>query len=200
MPLTRWQVSTRDTIADPIENAIVNVLYFNVTPVDIGQDPNYQTLGDDLWTIMAARSWNAGRFMDIRAYNMDEPGTKQNPREQKYLRTGTVAGTGVTGAHQVSVALSYYADRNLASKRGRIYTGPWSATANQVSAFQQNAVLALAPALANLGGINVDWSLYSPKNNTHTRITNAWVDSSWDIIRKRKLKATNPRVTWEGDG
>lgn len=196
MPLTRWQINTRESVATPFRDGISNTLYFNVTTIDPFEPADYQSLGDDLWDIWATRSWVTGRYVDLRAYDMGDP----DPKPQKYHRMGPIAGTINAGVPQVAIALSYYADRNLPRQRGRIFTGPWPSSADTISAFQQNAVLALAPAFADLGGVNVDWSIYSPSNDTATRISDAWVDDSWDVIRSRKLPQEKPRVVWSGDG
>lgn len=194
MPLTRWIISANDFVSSPATDVIVNTLYFNVSgSVD---DPDYNSLGNDLWTIWAARPWVQGRFLDIRGYNMDDP----EPRPQRYLKRQQVTGSSPEGPHQISLALSYYADRNLPRQRGRIYIGPWSSPGLNATVTQTTAVMALPPLLAGLGGLNVDWSLWSPTTQTHTRINHAWVDNSWDVVRSRKLKSTVPRVTWNGDG
>lgn len=194
MPLTRWIISSRDTEGTPVKNAVVNTLYFNVSgSVD---EPDYETLGNDLWTIWVARTWVTGRFVDIRGYNMDDP----EPRPQKFIRRGVAPGTRAEGVPQLAVCLSYYADRNLPRQRGRIFCGPMPGGYASVPTTTTTRVLELAPAFAGLGGVNVDWSLWSPTTQTHTRINHAWVDDSWDIIRSRKIAAVGPRKTWEGNG
>lgn len=194
MPLTRWIISSQADASSPAEDAIVNTLYFNVSgSVD---EPDYTSLGNDLYTLWAAQPFAAGRFLDIRGYNMGDP----EPRPQKYRKTGLVTGSEQGGARQVALCLSYYADRNLPRQRGRIYTGPWTNTDPYASSAQTDSVIALATSLAALGGLNVDWSLYSPTTGTNSRINHAWVDNSWDIIRSRKLAANAPRKVWSGNG
>lgn len=194
MPLTRWIIATTQNVAAPAKDAIVNTLYFNVS--GSVEAPDYDTLGNDLWTIWAARDWSLGRYLDIRGYNMDDP----EPRPQKFIRRGQVAGSRVTGITQAALCLSYFADRNLPRQRGRIYIGPWTAPEEIASDTQVSKVMALPPLLAGLGGLNVDWSLWSPTTQTHTRINHAWCDNSWDIVRSRKIAATKPRVSWTGNG
>lgn len=194
MPLTRWIIASNDSASAPAKDAIVNTLYFNVSgSVD---DPDYNSLGNDLYTIWAGRIWAAGRFLDIRGYDMSDP----EPREVKYRKTGQVTGTAPNGVRQVALALSYYSDRNLPRQRGRIFLGPWNLSQPSASTTQTAAVIGLAPLLAGLGGLNVDWSLWSPTTQTSSRINHAWVDDSYDIIRSRKLKAVAARTTWDGNG
>lgn len=178
----------------PATDAIDNTLYFNVSgSVD---EPDYAALANDLLQIWITKSWAAGRFIEIRAYNMDDA----KPRPVKARTSATVSGTSPTGPRQVALALSYYADRNLPRMRGRIFLGPWTTNAPNAASPYTTAVMTLPPALASLGGLNVDWSLWSPTTQTHTRINHAWCDDSWDIIRSRKMAPTVPRLTWAGNG
>jgi hypothetical protein len=196
MPLTRWIVSVRNQESVPVRDAIVNTLYFNVSG-QVGQDPDYTTLGNDLWTLWAGRQWALGRFVDVRGYSMDDP----EPRQQRYIKRAMASGSPAgTGPGQIALALSYYADRNLPRQRGRIFIGPWTPSSTNASSAQVAAVMTLPPLLSALGGINVDWSLYSPTKGTGTRITNAWCDDSWDVIRSRKLPSLAARSTWTGNG
>lgn len=193
MPLVRIIASTNYSAATPAKEAFVNTFYFNVSgSVD---PPDYNQLLTDFVALQQTQSYNAGRFYDYRAYNMDEP----TPREQKGRKTGTFTGTATEGVAQVALCLSYYADRNLPRQRGRVYLGPWTTSTLMPSSGQITTALNLAGKLAGLGGLNVDWSLWSPTTQTHTRINHAWVDNSWDIIRARKFPASS-RQTWTGNG
>lgn len=165
-----------------------NTLYF--AHQDPG-DPNYQTLANDLRDIYAARSWIQGCVIEVRAYNMADA----KPRPERAFAKVTKAGTLGACARQVAICLSYYSDRNLPQQRGRIYTGPWPQSAALVPTAAMTDVMALGAALAGLGGINVDWSVYSPTRATQgddptMTISNYWCDNSWDVVRSRKLKAT----------
>lgn len=194
MALTRWIIASLKDASAPAKDAIVNTLYFNVSgSVD---DPDYNTLGNDLFTLWALTDWAQGRFLDIRGYNMGDP----EPREPKYRKTGVASGSVKTGPRQIALCLSYYADRNLPRQRGRVFLGPWNTTGESASAAQTTTAIGLATSLAALGGVNVDWSLWSPTTQTATRINHAWVDDSWDVIRSRKLAAVAPRKTWTGNG
>jgi hypothetical protein len=187
-------ISSLTAASSPAADAIDNTLYFNVSgSVD---QPDYTSLVNDLMTIWAARQWSIGRFIDIRAYNMDDA----TPRPIKARATQQVTGTAPSSPRQVALCLSYYADRNLPRQRGRIYLGPWATPGTSASAAQLGQVIGLAPALAGLGGLNVDWSIYSPTRQAHDAIKHAWVDDSWDIVRSRKMPQLNPRQTWDGNG
>lgn len=183
MPLVRMLVSWGRP-SDKVADRLTNTLYFSVSgSVD---DPDYQALADDLRDVYASIQFTAGAKIEVRAYNMDDA----KPRPEKAYSTVTRTGTWTQGVRQVAIALSYYADRNLPRQRGRIFTGPWPTTSDVVSSSYPPLLLTFAQGLAGIGGLNVDWSVYSPTSNDHKRISRAWVDNSWDIIRSRKLPAT----------
>lgn len=193
MPLVRMIVSVRDSVATPQKESVVNTIYLNVSgSVD---DPDYAALAQDLWTTWSIRQWAVGRYIDVRAYDMRDA----EPRPQRARVANVASGTRVDSVGQVALCLSYYADRNLPRQRGRLYLGPWGGLNPRPSTQQMNQALGLADGLADLGGLNVDWSLWSPTTQQHTRINHAWVDDSWDIIRSRKLPGTS-RVTKDLNG
>jgi hypothetical protein len=189
MPLVRVIIATRPNVATPVADAFSNTLYFNVSgSID---NPDYQAIVNDLWTLWTTSSWGLGRYCDVRAYNMDDP----EPRPVKAAKKQQAAsGTPVIGVPQVALALSYYCDRNLPRQRGRIFLGPFNTNVLRPSQATIDAVADTAIQLGAIGGVNVDWSLWSPTTQTHTRIDHAWCDDSWDVIRSRKLKATTRAV------
>lgn len=188
MPLVRMLVSYGPPAGKP-EDRLSNTLYFNVSgSVD---DPDYQALADDLANIYKQQIWCRGAKIDVRAYNMADA----KPREEKAFATQTASLTWATCPGQNAVALSYYADRNLPRRRGRIFTGKWPGSVDNVPASVRDSIITFGQSLAGLGGLNVDWSVYSPTNAQagepdHYRISNIWVDDSWDVIRSRKIAST----------
>lgn len=134
-----------------------------------------------------------GRSAQARCYDMAD--AEPRPiKAQKTYTPGVPDQESEMAPRQMALCLSYYADRNLPSQRGRIYVGPLKASA---VSFQtpptatQNAVLALGHALFDVGGENVAWVVRSQKHNTTHVITDCWVDNSWDVIRSRKLKPSS---------
>jgi len=180
-------VSVKPTLATDGKDAVVNTLYFNVSNSPI--DPTgYQSLVNDLWTVWSTKYWAVGRYVDARCYDMADA----NPKPVKAFKRGMAPGSiNTTGVPQVALCLSYYADRNLPRQRGRIYLGPWPTTNDRPNDGIMQYAMDLVPGLADLGGVNVDWSLYSPTTQQHTRISHAWVDNAWDIIRSRRLPGTS---------
>lgn len=187
MPLVRMIVSARPNQTSEATDAIVNTLYFNVSgSVD---EPDYDDLVNDLWALWSPNTWSLGQFLDIRAYNMSDA----EPRPVKARKAEQTPGTMPNGPRQIALCLSYYADRNLPRRRGRIYIGPWATPPRRTT----NAItplIDLGQALADLGGLNVDWSIWSPTTSEHHRISTIWVDDSWDVIRSRKDPSTSRTV------
>lgn len=186
MPLVRMLISSRPTLASPIKDAVENTVYFNVSgSID---PPDYQALVNDLWQGWGALYFAKGRYLDIRAYNMDDA----KPRPVKAFKRDLAPGVATTtGVPQVALCLSYFADRNLPRQRGRIFLGPWPTTNDRPNDGIMDYAMAAVDVLTGLGGLNVDWSLYSPTLDTHTRISHVWVDNAWDIIRSRRLPGTS---------
>ena len=94
---------------------------------------------------------------------------------------------------QLAMCLSYKGGQRP-WQRGRMYLATWLstgfATTNpgmRPSATMQNAALALADSLAALGGIDIDWGVYSRTKDDFFPTSKSWVDDSWDIQRRRKL-------------
>ena len=185
----RMLVSWGETTAPPTDR-YSNTLYFSVdnSPLD---PAGYQKLADDLRDIYAARFFTSGCKIEVRAYDMADA----KPRPERAFSTVTRTGSITASAPQVAVCLSYYSGRNLPRNRGRIYTGPYTNTARLVPATIQDDLIAMGQAFANLGGVNVDWSVWSPTTaagggDGSKSISDIWVDNSWDIVRSRKLKGT----------
>lgn len=167
-----------------------NTLFFAVDGA--GAPPDYEDLAQDLLVIYQNRSWCAGCKIEVRAYNMADA----KPRPERAFKTSTMTGSYPNGPGQVALCLSYYSQRNLPRQRGRIYCGPFGQPSLRPSSPEIALLMTHAQDLAGLGGLNVDWSVYSPtkaalgEDPTMT-ISNYWVDNSWDIQRRRKLEATS---------
>lgn len=185
--------------ADLTKDWFSNTLYFAVDlpptdPVD------YQSLADDLRDIYAAQSFTVGSKIEVRAYNMGD----DKPRPEKAYSSVVRAGGQPSGPHQVALCLSYYSERNLPRQRGRIYLGPFAGPVDRPDSSYMTSLLDMAESLGGLGGINVDWSVYSPTTaeaggDPTMSISDAWVDNSWDIVRSRKQDATTRQTRHIGE-
>lgn len=179
------------TGAKPTEDWFSNTLYFSVDG-GVGQGPDYQALANDLVAIYGQRTWCNGCRIEVRAYDLADA----KPRPERAFATTSRPFAFPDGTPQVALALSYYSGRNLPRNRGRIYTGPYATPARRPTQAHRDDLIAFAQALAGLGGLNVDWSVYSPTTaagggDGTKSISTAWVDDSWDIIRRRKILATS---------
>lgn len=172
----------------PTEDWFSNTLYFAVDEVG---SPDYQQLATDLAAVYRSMGFTLGSRIEVRAYNLAD----QKPRPEKAFAFSASSGSRPQGVPQVALCLSYYSERNLPRRRGRIYTGPYSTATPRPDTAVMNDTLALAGKLAGIGGLNVDWSVYSPTTAAQggdgtMSISTAWVDNSWDVIRRRKLDGT----------
>ena len=96
---------------------------------------------------------------------------------------------------EIACCLSFYSERNLPRQRGRLFVpaflvAPGVSLGVQVSTTIQTKVGQLAQHLADLGGIDIDWSVYSKVDDTARAVSNWWVDDEWDVIRSRGLRPT----------
>lgn len=94
----------------------------------------------------------------------------------------------------VAICLSYYAGFNRPRYRGRLYIPACLVTTtiagSNAAQGQMDKVAALVPILAGLGGVNVDWGVYSRVDNVFRKATDYWVDNAWDTQRRRGKKST----------
>lgn len=97
------------------------------------------------------------------------------------------------GPREVACCLSYYGEHNTPHQRGRMFI---CATMAAMSAGPRptigdsNKLFALADGIAGLGGLDVDWQVYSPTDGQGRNVTNTWCDDEWDTIRSRGLDPT----------
>lgn len=159
--------------------------HFNITSP--GGDP--QALCDDLAPALAA--WcNGTREVKVTAY--DSQGTKPvYPSGEAIVNLGQAPASTVP--RELAVCLSYFATRNIPRHRGRLYI-PLALTSQggqlRPSATLRDIVASLVPIFENLGGIDVDWCLWSPTDAAAYKVTNWWVDDEWDTVRSRGLRPT----------
>jgi len=140
------------------------------------------------------------------------------PRPEIAKATFVKGSAGSLGMpEEVAVCLSYYTDRNLVSKRGRLYIGPLNIgaldgiansparpKASMLSAMQDGGtrLIAIGPPTATptfvtntAGGAGFSsgtaWALYSPKLGTFAAIEHGWIDDEWDGQSRRRVEASS---------
>jgi len=161
----------------------------------LGTDP--QGLCDDLAAQLD--TWTPGTMeIGVRAY--DAQGSQPVfPQGEKILNPASTPATGTP--REVSLCLSYYSGHNRPRYRGRLYI-PGAAFGAVMglrpSAGNMTKVMALGPIFAALGGVDVDWVVYSRAQNAAHKVSNYYVDDEWDIVRSRGLRPTTRQAATTG--
>jgi hypothetical protein len=187
MPIWRMQCAFQADSALPRDQLTINP-HFN----DGGFASDPQTLCEDLAAALDTWADGSGQI-NVKAY--DAQGTK--PVYPAGDATVNPGGSSITGGpRETAVCLSYYSGRNVPRQRGRLYI-PWSLiqiqgtlTSTRPNEITRNRVAQLVPVLADLGGVDVDWVVYSPTDDVARPVSNWWVDDEWDTVRSRGLRPT----------
>lgn len=187
----RFQISYLPT-GSPPRDASVNTFYLD-TDFDGSINTDWDQLATDAANLFAThRVFPAAGAVTCKVYRMsDAP-----PREPVSTKTATVTqvASGGAGPREVAYCLSYYADRNTPSRRGRMYIGPWGKSEmSERPSFANDALhplRKLANGISGLGGVNVQWVQHSQKTGEFHNVTNWWFDDEWDTQRSRGLRST----------
>jgi hypothetical protein len=138
-------------------------------------------------------SWTGtGNQVRVRAYDLH--GTKPVYAAAEEIRNPGVANPAAC-VREVALCLSFFSSHNVKRQRGRLYMpAHWIATASNLSVRPSSGVRVkangLVTLLTGLGGVNVDWTIFSRINNASNPVTDWWVDDEWDVQRRRGLRAT----------
>jgi len=183
----RVQVITRKANALAIDH-IVNSVFFDDFNIDPTGGTNWQNFANDVRDAFVPRGgMPLGYGVETKVYDMADA----KPRPVK-ATSAWIAGSnsnGTSAPREVALCLSYYSERNLPRFRGRLYIGPWNFAEERPAPGQIDAARDIAGRLANIGGPDVDWGLWSTTRNAFSKVTNGWVDNEWDTVRSRGLKA-----------
>lgn len=149
-----------------------------------------QGLCDDLAAELDTWTGSFTGEIAVKAYDAESP-PPNLPAATKILYPGVQNPS--TTAREVALCLSYFSGTNTPSKRGRLYL-PAQFCTSSLGKVPDGAALtkaaALVPILTGLGGVDVDWVVWSRKNASAHSVTNWFVDNEWDVIRSRGLRAT----------
>lgn len=182
--ILRLQVSAAGDTAFPRDRFVITPHFATLAGLT-----DADALCNDLAVALAA--WcNDPREFTVKAY--DAQGTVPvNP-----IGTATV-NVGLTPPSQspreVACCLSFFSGFNRPSQRGRLYiphTWRGGATPVRPTATFRDQIGTLAPIFEGLGGPDIDWVIFSRKNNAALPVTHWYVDDEWDTIRSRGLRAT----------
>jgi hypothetical protein len=186
MPILRLQAAVWQDSLEPRDAMVINP-HFNVSGAFTDANQLCADLADALVTYYTAEG-------QIRVRSYDAQGTVPvYPNGEATRQLGLSPASTVN--RDVALVLSFYAGENRPRQRGRLYipcsvTGI-AATSARPTTTQQQKVADLVPILANLGGINVQWCVYSRVDDQARQVTNWWVDNAWDSQRRRGLRPTS---------
>lgn len=134
---------------------------------------------------------------DIEFYRMSDP----TPRVPVYSDTWNFPGSLAVNTEppEVALVLSFQGAKssgvNQASRRGRIYLGPFGNSTDidgRPSSTLINAVAGFGSTLlADSNLADWTWVVFSPTLNGAVPVTNGWVDNSWDTQRRRGIEWTS---------
>lgn len=173
----------------PAIDHIINTLHFDDFNVP-GAPTNWQLFADDVRDKFRFRFGQPGGWtVETRVYDMAD--AKPRPIKARGLPLA-VQGFAAAGPREVACCLSYFSERNIPRFRGRLYIGPWRSDLMEERPQQAilDGLVGLAGQLAAIGGVDVDWGLWSPTRNEFSKITAGWVDNEWDTIRARGRRST----------
>lgn len=185
MPLLRFQVSMGADSAFA-QDRIVNTLHFNDL---LGSDE--EQLCQDILDVYQALFLNTTpREVRVTAYGVGAP--PQLPI------TSVVEGEGLFPAtasnRELACCLSYFNVRSDPRKRGRLYMPvPLSSPTPSGARPGPGTVTKLldfGDGLTGIGGVDVQWGVYSRMNSAFYPTVGMWVDDAWDVVRSRGLSPT----------
>lgn len=187
--IIRAQIGIQLDSAFPRDEMVITP-HFLIRQVPFSAD--FDQLANDL--AVGYETWH-GRTTQTRVKIYDAQEDAPNfPKATKTRQTGVTAVSEVP--RDVAVCLSYYSETNIPTRRGRLFlpaaawmTGPSSLT-GRPSAGVRGKAQELVSLFSGLGGIDVDWCVYSRKKDAAYTISNWWVDDEWDTQRSRGLRAT----------
>lgn len=185
--------------ADPEPgNRIANTVYFRANAFDPNSPTlNWQTLANDINAAFVAGStvYYAGlNTAQTRIYDIED-GVSGPPKATSPATTFTKRDAG---PREVALCLSYRAAANGPRTRGRLYMGPFGSTqmdARPLPALR-TSLRDLGSRLGGIGGVNIDWCVFSPtqrtadagaNDNAFKPVAYTWVDDAWDTVRSRGL-------------
>ena len=184
MACYRLQTSFQCDTAFPRDRIVINPV-FNDTSGGTGTENLVEDLVNGLDSILSTFTGE----IQCRAYDAEaEPPVYPDATFTK--RPGAFQTTAYP--RELAVCLSFYSEHNRPRTRGRLYLPAFLVNTSQGLRPQGYLprINQLVDLFTNLGGMDVDWSIYSQVDGRAMKVTNWWVDDEWDVIRSRGLRAT----------
>jgi hypothetical protein len=165
---------------------IVNTFHLN-NDGGLFTDEDWAGIAEDTATLFSTL-YTGTREINVRVY--DARGAAPHfPKGQFTRNVGTQNPSN--SPREVACCLSYYGERNLPHTRGRMYICSTVAAMSggpRPVIGDANKLFDLADGIAGLGGLDVDWQVYSPTTDAAENVQHCWVDDEWDTIRSRGLR------------
>jgi hypothetical protein len=189
MPVYRMQCTFQLDSAFP-RDAVMITPHFN--DHGVGTDPT--NLANDLATGLSG--WlSPTNSCEIKVKVYDAQGTVPVFPVASVTKNATIV-RNTAFPRELAICLSYYSGNNRPRTRGRLYIPPGliSTTPTEMglrpSSTLRTKIAALVPIFSGLGGVDVDWVVYSRFDDAARKVSNWWVDDEWDVQRRRGLRAT----------
>ena len=174
---------------DHPENNFVNVPHFNVQTAGGLSPADWGELAADL--AEGVKAWQSASAVPhkVKTKLYDAEAAKPNYPQAIY-ETQDPIRTLDQWPHEIALCLSYYAVHNAPRQRGRLYICPGlcftaSAMGPYATDTEIQKIADLAQVFEDLGGVNVDWIVWSRLTRTAHAVTDYWVDNGWDVQRRR---------------
>jgi hypothetical protein len=128
----------------------------------------------------------------VTAYDAESPAPSY-PVGTGVANEGVVATSSLP--REVALCFSFYSERNIPRQRGRVFwpmpvMGAFDLGLRPPEVTRQYVGEGLATLFSDLGGVDVDWVVWSRVDDEARPVSNWWVDDEWDTIRSRGLRAT----------
>lgn len=192
------------------EDTIVNTWHFNT--LGTAELTSLDTISSELATfyqsfipLYSTKMQPSGT--QIRFYRLSDPKPRPPIYTDSLFSTAVVPHATAALPSECAIVLTYQGDRQAGKdqkrRRGRIYLGPWAALGAQgdndrpgtgITNAVHNAASALLAASNSAGGV-FQWVVYSQTSvdqnigDPYVKVTNGYVDNSWDTQRRRGLDA-----------
>jgi hypothetical protein len=196
MPILRLQVSIGADTAFPRDRFVMTPHFrvgFDVSDLGIGGSVDADALCHDMAVGLSQRFYPTnGREIEVKAY--DAQGSKPvYPIGHALENVGLFPESPTP--RELALCLSFYSGRNAPRSRGRLYfplpcIGGGGALPVRPPAGLRDGMANYAQFFQNLGGTNVDWVVYSRRDNAARPVTNWWCDDEWDVQRRRGFRGT----------
>jgi hypothetical protein len=153
-----------------------------------------QGLADDLRDIFKTTNVQGStQPIQVRLYDIEGTKPVYPMAESSSNWGGTPASLAFPG--ELAVCLSFYHDHPRPRQRGRLYfplsflaVGS-SAVASRVAPVTQDALAVYPGKFAALGGVDVDWIVWSQRDHAAHQVNHWFIDNEWDTVRSRGIKS-----------